>query len=87
MEDIEWIIVEELETRSKEKLESHIPPWKGHDEVLPREYLTEDNKSEVKDYSAKENCNESANIVYKYLFSGHPKMQYSFEIGGSINSE
>ena len=63
MEEISWRIVEQLETISKEYLEDHITPWEDSEIILPKEYLTEDTKSEVKDYSVNEEFNESANIL------------------------
>ena len=38
------------------------------------------------DYYVVEKFNESEKIVNKYLVSGPPKTEPSFEIGGSINS-
>ena len=47
----------------------------------------EEPKAEFDDYSVDYKLNRSANIVNKYLVSGIPTTEYSFEIGGSINSE
>ena len=74
MEDISWRIVEQLEARSKEYLEYHITPWEDSEIILPKEDVTEETKSEVKDYSMAEEFNESANILNKYLVSGHPSI-------------
>ena len=41
--------------------------------------------TEVKDYSVEGKLNESANTANKYLVSGLPTTEYSFEIGVSIN--
>ena len=56
-----------METISKEEAEAHIIPAEVHADVLPREYLTEDPKKEVKDSFGEEKLNESANIVNKCL--------------------
>ena len=41
--------------------------------------------AEVKDYSVEGKFNDSANTANKYLVSGLPTTEYSFEIGVSIN--
>ena len=69
---------------SKEEVEAHILPAEVHEEVIPRKYLVEESKSAVKDYFVGEKINESTKIVNKYLVSGPPTMEYSFEIGVSI---
>ena len=53
----------------------------------PREYLMEDPKEDLNDYSIVYKLNEIKNILNKYLVSGPPTTESSFEIRGSIHSE